>query len=609
MENPISVGISDSISGPTLDPEALYQQGMAHYQRREWEAALACFTRLREMQPDRQGIEALLDELSWFLQLEAVEGQGGAPLGEGRGEGREATAPGTEKRSRHRWLLWLLLPLAVVLLLLGFYFRPGNGFHLLGGQRLQAQVEELRNRGEARLAVGDYEGAIEAFQELVTLLPDDQGAQVGLARAHRLRDLAARYAQAKAAIEQEAWEEAHAHLQAILAVDAAYADAQKLLAFVQRQQRLLALYDEGVHRYDLADWRGALEKFEQVRALDPTYRSEAILEYLFICYLNDGQSLLATAGDSLDAVRTAAQRFGSALSIRSKNEQANRERQLVTLYLEGLTACQRQDWSQALTWLEAIYRLRPDYAGGHLAVLLCDVYSRLGDRQRDGLNYQAALAYYRAALALENVDCRAAQAGEEAVWLALATPTPTPTMTSTPSPTPLPTATPRPQATATPPVATATRSPVPAPILRAPPDGAGFFGRTTQIVLQWDSVGSLAEDEYYVVVIFFWHGQDTWRDEHWMRETSLPVPDYLPDVATGDEYQWNVTVMRQTGRRADGMPEGPPVSPTSATARFTWTVTRAAPAESPQPPTPVPPTDTPVPPTDTPVPPTPTPPR
>ena len=55
MENTVSAETSNPASEPAFDPEALYQQGMAHYQRREWEAALACFTRLREVQPDRQG--------------------------------------------------------------------------------------------------------------------------------------------------------------------------------------------------------------------------------------------------------------------------------------------------------------------------------------------------------------------------------------------------------------------------------------------------------------------------------------------------------------------------------------------------------------------------
>jgi len=129
----------------------------------------------------------------------------------------------------------------------------------------------------------------------------------------------------------------------------------------------------------------------------------------------------------------------------------------------------------------------------------------------------------------------------------------------------------------------------PAPTLREPPDGASFSGKEAQIVLRWDSVGPLAEDEYYVVVILFSHGQETWHDEHWVKETSLQVPAYLPDVATGDRYEWSVTVMRQTGTRSDGMKEGVPVGPASATWIFTWTVTEGPPPPPSKPPTPTPP--------------------
>jgi tetratricopeptide (TPR) repeat protein len=308
--------------------------------------------------------------------------------------------------------------------------------------------------------VGDYEGAIEAFQELVRLVPEDQGSQLGLERAQRLRDLAASYAQAKVALEGQAWEEAEGHLRDILAEDASYADAQELLGLVERQQELATLYDEGVQRYDLADWQGALENFEKIRSLAPDYRTEALQEFLFVSYMSDGLARLENAGDSPDAARLAVQRFGSALSIHPKNQQAAEERRLVSLYLEGLTAYQRQDWQQALTWLEAVHDVRQDYSGGHLALLLCDVYLRLGDQRRDELSYEAALEHYQSALGLENVDCSEAKSGEQAVLLALATPTPTSTATATPTPTPLPTATP--SATPTPiPTATPTLTPSP----------------------------------------------------------------------------------------------------------------------------------------------------
>jgi tetratricopeptide (TPR) repeat protein len=454
MEDTVSTEIAGSMPEPTADPEALYQQGMAHYQHREWEAALECFTRLLDLQPERQGLDALLDEVSWFLQLEAVDSEVPAA-------GGEVEVPRTEGRSRRRWLLWLGLPV-VILLLAAVYFLQRNGFIVLGGQRLQVQVQELRNRGESRLAVGDYEGAIEAFQELVALVPDDQGSQLGLQRAQRLSDLAALYGQAKVAVEGQAWEEARSHLQDILAVDGSYADAQELLDFVERQQELLALYEEGVQRYDVADWQGALERFERIRSVAPDYRTEALQEFLFVSYLNDGLALLEDAGDSPDVVRLAAQRFGSALSIHPKNQQAAEERRLVSLYLEGLIAYQRQDWQQALTWLEAVHEDRQEYSGGQLASLLCDVYLRLGDQRRDDLSYEAALEHYQSALALENVDCSEAKSGEQAVLLALATPTPTSTATATPTLTPLPTATP--SSTPTPiPTDTPTSTPTPTP--------------------------------------------------------------------------------------------------------------------------------------------------
>jgi len=470
------------MSEPPADPEILYQKCMAHYQRREWEAALECFARLRELQPERQGLDDLLDEISWFLQLEAVEDEATAPADEAETTAvaerhRLRPRPWPQPVTRRRRLIWLVVPLAV-LLAAAIYLLQFNGFSLLAGLRLQTQIEELRNRGQARLAVGDYEGAIDAFQELVTLVPDDEGSQMGLERARRLNEMAARYAQAKEAVENESWEEAQAHLREILAQDENYADAQQLLDSVERHQHLLALYEEGVQLYDLADWQGSLEKFEQIRSLAPGYRTEAIQEFLFVSYLSDGQLQLAEAGNSLEAAGLAAQRFGSALSIHPKNQQASEERRLISLYLEGLTSYQRQDWQQAQTWLEGVCEARPDYAGGHLALVLCEVYLSLGDERLGDSNYEAALGYYQAALALEHIDCSDAQAGEQAVLLALATPTPTSTATATPTPTPLPTATP----TATPsplPTSTPTPTPTATPSPTVPPPTSPPPTRTT----------------------------------------------------------------------------------------------------------------------------------
>ena len=50
---------------------------MAHYQRREWQEALDYFQQLKEVEPNWTGLDSLIDEASWFLQLESVEARPG----------------------------------------------------------------------------------------------------------------------------------------------------------------------------------------------------------------------------------------------------------------------------------------------------------------------------------------------------------------------------------------------------------------------------------------------------------------------------------------------------------------------------------------------------
>ncbi len=131
--------------------EALYYEGMAAYQHRNWEEALDRFTRLKELQPSRPGLDALLEEVRWFLQLQNAAPAGGLPGGETRG-----TRAGWRARfspSRARTALYVTLGILAVaaLLLVAFGDRlPWRG---------NRAAEALYNRGTARLAAGDNEGA------------------------------------------------------------------------------------------------------------------------------------------------------------------------------------------------------------------------------------------------------------------------------------------------------------------------------------------------------------------------------------------------------------------------------------------------------------------
>ena len=83
--------------------ETLYEQGMAYYQRREWRQALDHFRRLKAVEPNWPGLDPLIDEASWLLQLEQVDARTGLPPLEEGADRRRRPATGL------RWVVVLAL--------------------------------------------------------------------------------------------------------------------------------------------------------------------------------------------------------------------------------------------------------------------------------------------------------------------------------------------------------------------------------------------------------------------------------------------------------------------------------------------------------------------
>lgn len=160
--------------------------------------------------------------------------------------------------------------------------------------------------------------------------------------------------------------------------------------------------------------------------------------------------------------------------------------------------------------------------------------------------------------------------------------TPTVTVTITPTRTRTPTNTSVPPTnTVVPPTATNTRIPAPtatpkpkypAPKLILPDDGTEFRGGDAQIALQWESVGTLAEEEWYAVSVTFTAAGVTQYDGTWTKDSSWILPAGLYNRAGQNErgFSWQVTVMKQTGTKADGGRQGVAVSSSSARRTFFW---------------------------------------
>lgn len=165
-------------------------------------------------------------------------------------------------------------------------------------------------------------------------------------------------------------------------------------------------------------------------------------------------------------------------------------------------------------------------------------------------------------------------------FTATPTSTRTPTLTRTPTVTATRTAVP-PTETPLPPSLTPTRPPAPtrtptprhsAPRLLSPGNGLEIAGGDAQITLRWELTGSLAEDEWYALSLRFRAAGVMQYSGTWTKETGWTVPQELYTKAGQSErvFEWDVTVMKQTGTTADGGRQGTAVSAPSQTWSFFW---------------------------------------
>jgi len=440
------------------DANLLYSRGMAHYRRRQWREARDCFMRLKAIQSERRGIDALLDELNIFIQLEAIQPERreptpGRPAGtvEEREQSRlEFEPPPPTRRRTWPGVMVALIFLAVVVL--AVLYAQG----MLPGLGNTQREDRLRNLGQAYLVAGNYRGAINVFQELLTIVPGDREAQVGLAKAY--------YEEAVRYMSDRQWDSALQYFMAILEVDANYRDVDEQIAFVERQDQLELLYSEAMSFYEGQKWASAIERFEQLKALDDAYRAQEVQRYLFDSYYGHGLELVDTSGANLDQVKQAISRFDEAARLNPSDGRPAAERELAETYLEGCDLFDQGYWERAIAALSVLYVARPDYSGGRAAQLLCQAHLNMARTHEDAGEMEAALQGYRAILSLGVCEGEEAAARVTAIAAAL-TPTITPTSTAIPA---TPTYTPRPTATRSPTLAS-TSTPLPTDTPTPPP--------------------------------------------------------------------------------------------------------------------------------------------
>jgi hypothetical protein len=101
---------------------------------------------------------------------------------------------------------------------------------------------------------------------------------------------------------------------------------------------------------------------------------------------------------------------------------------------------------------------------------------------------------------------------------------------------------------------------LPGPELVSPALAARFRGAEQPVILQWQPLKRLEEEEYYRVTVDYTY-REAWPVVHFAtRETQFPLPETLYHSPNCGFFNWRVRLMRQTGVTDDGQPAGEPLS-------------------------------------------------
>jgi tetratricopeptide (TPR) repeat protein len=205
----------------------------------------------------------------------------------------------------------------------------------------------LYEQAQKETTAGNWESAAITYESLLQQAGDYKDAAARLeevrqriANKQAQAQLEEDYAAGLSAWREQNWTQAILAFEKVLAVDANFGEAGKMLAEAKRGLEKESLetvtaryYVDGVTAMNRDDLGAALAAFEKVRKLNPRYRD---------------------AGEMLAEVEQRLQQKATPTAAVSPQ-------QLEALYQEALVAREAQDWLQAVVALEKLQLLQPNY--------------------------------------------------------------------------------------------------------------------------------------------------------------------------------------------------------------------------------------------------------
>ncbi|MBM4432043.1 MAG: hypothetical protein FJ026_17095, partial [Chloroflexi bacterium] len=415
---------------PSAKEDPRYSKAAAHLQSGAWHDAIRCLEELAHDYPDSKPVQEALAQAQFKASISA------------KTRVKDRQRVGLRRSSLFRLL--------IVVVLLGAAFEAISLVNrriapAMAKMQSERRCAQLLNDGKALLAAGNLEAAEERFNELLAEVPEHEEGRQGIAKINEQRELLDLYQQAVASQRDGQYEAALANLTQISLRSPRYRDVGSRITLIEHQMEMDKRYAQACDLEELGHYSDALLLYQEIRGMDSTYRSEAVIERLVGLCLKLANAIIEQQPPAPEGVPQALDYYERALVLQPRNAEAIVGQRLARAYIEGQAAYKLGKWEEAAKKLQAVYDQRPDYLGSTVVVMLFNTYIYIGDQYRDANVRQLAYAQYSKALELEVPDkavalTRAASVAPKTMFAA--TPSPvvnnllvalTPTMLLTPT--------------------------------------------------------------------------------------------------------------------------------------------------------------------------------
>ena len=321
---------------------ALYSKGTEALGERDWPTAIEQFKALLALDDSHQDATAMLTEAQRQLEQEKEE---------------ERQRLEAQRRERER----------------------------------QEQLSNLYSEGIGATERSDWEAAIAAFKEVMTLDSKYRDAAARLAAAEaeqreaeetreREARLAELYSQAMKAKKAKSWAQVISTCEEIRTVDRSYKDVASLLkqarAEDKRERKLASLYEQAAKAQDAQDWDTVIALCEEIQAIDPSYKDVAAIlqEAKRVKEVQEREERLTTLYDKAEAHfgkdewPQAVELYGQVLAlepgyrdVEAKLVEAQRQQHLADQYAQALQHFNAQRWQEAIEGFRPVLEVDPTY--------------------------------------------------------------------------------------------------------------------------------------------------------------------------------------------------------------------------------------------------------